>query len=291
MSVNLQDWCQFLTAVTPNAHLVDEHAWICEVQYNEIRRIEVLSERDYNNFFNTHSRWTSTCRKLSMQEITSLSQNLLSSSQDFSHFQLGRIKKTMRIAAISEIENFVHLTDVFSANVEEKMMAQLNRVKANAESLQIIPDALQKMSERARYKKTIEKSTGLWGTVKWYIWSWFYDKGGQVREIQRAVPVLSEVCRAARRAIQERIILNMESFEEEIHVSPDEHHLYSAEESFKKFDSSYKVEQLWLAKYGENVYSDPVSTVAQKCRRRIEVMLRMWENLTEFEANQAGTEE
>ena len=75
------------------------------------------------------------------------------------------------------------------------------------------------MTQRAHDKHLIEKTTqGIWGKIKWRIWSWFYDKSSEIKKIQDEVPGSDTALKTAQTAIQDRIILNIEGFEEEINL-------------------------------------------------------------------------
>ncbi len=173
-----------------------------------------------------------------------------------SHELLGhRYKVNAKFDANIEIENLIDTMDVFAIDAEQRIEGQLKKIGEEEKTLQTIPNVLQKMTQRAHDKHLIEKSTqGIWGKIKWHIWSWFYDKSPEVKKIQEEVPVLDDALKIARTTIQGRILINMEGFEEEINIDESERNDAIKQETYEKFNTPNKVKESWITRYDQNKY-------------------------------------
>ncbi|KAF3362663.1 hypothetical protein PHSC3_000902 [Chlamydiales bacterium STE3] len=288
MFVSLENWCRYLAQVTSDNSA--SHSWICEVQRYRNSKIAVLSTKEYDNFFEKNSRWDNCRRKLSFQEIISISKDLISQVAQADDSRTNPYKKATKIDAASGIKKLLRLTDIFSIDMEGRVTQELKQMKATVDTLQLTPTALEKIYQRSRNKRLAEKTRSIWGKLKWYIWACFFDKGSQVKEIKASIPSLSDAYFTAKKTIRKRILLNIDSFEEEINVSENERNFSSDTKAFDKFDSPHKVKKIWLNKYAEDKYRGPITEDAETYRKRIMAMLKIWELINKFESNQSNSE-
>jgi hypothetical protein len=286
MSINLENWCQFLGNVAPVDSLTS-HDWICEVKRQDgVPKIEVLSKDQFDHFFENHPSRNCSRRKLSLNEIVSFSQNLLSDAAQTVDIGSPFFKDELRGKIKLKIYNLVSLINIFNTDTEEKISTELNQIATFSNMLQAIPTALEKMSQRAFDKKSIEKTISIWGRIKWMIWSWFFDKRSEITKIIKTVPNMNEDCKESTKAIQERILLNIEAFEEAIDIPYYERNSSSKPESMEKFSTPAKVKKLWLIKYAEDKYHGDVPPCAVEYRNRIISMLKIWNSLNKFDSGQ-----
>lgn len=289
MSVTLGNWCQYLNQATSDYS--SSRVWICEVESNgDERHMEVLSKKDYDDFFLVHSHHNSSRRRLPLKEIVLISKWFISNNVNKIHDALKNPELSIGLT------NCISLTDVFSHDVENQINDQLNQLTqlSNTDVLQGISTALDTMCQRSLNKRLVEKTESLWGEIKWHIWSCFFDKRSQINQIKSSISSLNNSCQVkirqifqlAKETIKDRVILNIDEFEKEIEVQPlklkGERNSYTDSSTFNKFDSPAKVKRLWLTKYSEDKYPERVTKNADSCRKRIGAMLKIWGNLNQL---------
>lgn len=282
MTIKLESWCQYLNTVTPSNDLTS-HSWICEVKRDgQGRTIEVLSQSEYETFSKNPGQGISSLRKLSLKEIIAISQSFFSNMSQT--YELGNhsFKLNAKRDAKLNIEKLVSVGNTFSEDIAADTIKKLEEINSTAEKLQVMPTALEKMSQRAFNKRSVEKTESIWGSIKFYIWSWFFDKRGQVQEMKGFVPSLTESHKAAITSIQDRVLLNIEIFEDEIKVKGSERHSSLDSKTAEKFNSPSAVRKKWLTKYAEDKYQGPVSDFADQTRKRIIQMIKIWDALDKF---------
>lgn len=229
---NLDKWSQYLTDATRD---MNSHQWICEVQTKKgKRKIKVISQIEYDNFLKHESSWNG-CRKLSFREIVSISKNLMS------YLVIGSNELSKKPNNLWR-ETQMHMDSLFDpVNVlwpnENRVFQNLLDIQIKEFQLKPMTTALQKMLDRSISKRTVEKTTGIWGIIKWYIWSWFFDTRKQIQDIREDVPNLKkfidEACQTAKWDIYHNLTLfekGLDIPENERHFSPDHNGLWSPQD-------------------------------------------------------------
>lgn len=291
-TVSLKSWCSILDQATPVSYTAP-HPWICEVNRQGKRAFEVLSTSQYNEFFKQYSGWDSSCRKLSLEEIAVFSKQLM--SRNVFLFGIGNRDQSPKAAMHTAIAKTVSCGDMFSREIQDKIQAELNSLLAEAAFLQPITTGLDKMSKRALHKRTVAKTQSLWGRIKWYFWSWFHDKTTAIKQIVVTIPTPDDVCKEACKAIQDRIVMNMDAFEELVGIEKkDRVCVYLEDNVMKKFPTPTSVKQLWVKQYHPDKY--PVSVTekrtadfvnkANEFRNRVNGMLVIWKFLIDYQGQQ-----
>ena|GEM_PF-7105075 len=289
MSVTLNNWCQYLTKATSNKPT--SPIWICETRRNgSERRIEILSKIQFDNFFQEHSRWNSSRKKLSIKEIVSISQKFISTIS--TKFKPSEIPENLETNL--RIKKIITTANIFSSHPEKAVIAALGQIetegKGFTKALQIIPTSLGKIAKRSAGKRLAEKSNSIWGKINWYIWSWFFDNRStitkiknRITEVKVSTPPLAYIYQVAQVAIRDRIHVNMQYFEEEIGIKKAKRNDFSNEATVEKFNTPEKIKKLWLTQYSVNHYRSKVSRQADTFRKRIGAMMKVWTAINENE--------
>ena len=243
----LKDWTAYLNQVSPG----NNHPWICEVNRDGgPRKIELLSQTDYNSFFKNHSPTNSSLRKLSLSEIVKISKDLM--FVDNGNFYKANVKE----ATYSDLFNYLDLTKIEDIT-EEGIKDRLNRIRKLSKALRIIPPALKEVSDRAAEKRLDEKMQTVWGKIKWCIWSWFYDNRVEISRLKNFVPTETGARKVAKEALLHRIILNIDTIEEE--MSPGKVKNYADNndkdkiEKWKKADYEHRILSLHAQEANDRV--------------------------------------
>jgi hypothetical protein len=193
------------------------HPWICWTKRNGgAYKIEVLTQEEYDSLYQKHSWWSSSCKKLSLSEIVSLSQGILDGMAEVHTLFNSLFKLSLPLDLNYRIYKLISTENAFSIDFENKLKSCLEEIRDIAEIAPDMSIILQKMNQRAREKRLNEKMQSLWGQVKWWIWSWFFDKTAEINKIKRETPVFKPFLAQGIKAIQERIFINMKGFEEEV---------------------------------------------------------------------------
>lgn len=283
MSVTIANWLQYLEKAASSGD------WICEVRRKDEKPvIEIIAKSDYEQF----SRVTNI-RKLSFEEMISCSRNVLAAvPQKFPQPLIDRVK-TLKSDRNLQIADILHSVNVSSDRELNKTTAQLEVIISDAEKLQLIPKSLDKIFQRSRNKRLEEKAKSIWGEIKWYIWSWFYDQSSAIGDIKNVTPSAADCRKNAQEALQDRILMNIDYFEVAVKIDASERNLYEKAETREKFNTPNKVKKLWLTKYAEDkfplaAYSEDIREQADTHRKRILAMLKIWGDIIRSDPNKAA---
>lgn len=270
MSVNLQSqWYKILKDVEPQAQATS-HSWICETQREgQKRQYEVLSEQEYRDLASQNSWWKTYCEKLSLQKIISISVGRMNTPPSTSRF----------------LETILN-SDTFSSDFDaDKLLALYAE-----ETTVLFPQAVQildKMCQRSVAKHAALKTQGVWGKIKFTIWSWFYDNSSWVESLKKRAGSLtpSLTKEQACADIKFRIFVNIESFEDA--AAPLEGR-WTRPISEEEYQTPRDVKRKWITKYAEDKfhptsgdprYLDAIDTL----RKRIVVLYQLWDKLIAYQ--------
>jgi hypothetical protein len=254
MTISGIEWARMLTNLSTNKDL-----WIVKGEDNHQPFYKIMARKDYHSFFKNHSSKNSCLQKLSFKEIIVISKQILSEPR-FNQHQTTRF--------------FIN-PNVFERDSLEEIKMYLTQVQDEHSSHLEIRDILNQMHARSKQKRLAEKTKSLWGRIKYYIWSCFYDKSKQLINISKYINSFNHI-RCAKEALQNRILVNMNLFEEEIGVPLDQH---TNDESIK---TPKDVKHIWLKKYAEDKWSAPVTPEADTYRKRIIAVNKIWEELNKI---------
>lgn len=260
VSDELSNWRRCLNTVA-NAPSSSRY-WICEIKRDGgVSSFEALSNQEYNDFYKQHSIQNSLRRKLSFKEIITISQRVLGPSV------CSCTKK------VSGLNDDVYFGDMFNADIKDIIMDSLRSIKEYADTVQSIPSCLDKIANRSINRRLIEKTKTIWGKIKWYIWSWFFDTKVDRLQVKNMIPSSIEVSNHIKKLIKERIHGDIYSFERSIDL-PEEQFT-----NLEMIDSPSSVRKKWLTKYAQDKYHHPVTENADTCRKRIIVMADIWASI------------
>lgn len=167
--------------------------------------------------------------------------------------------------------------------VELQQEAQDN-IKINQAPHKLYPK-LKQMCERARAKRVAAATQGIWGKIKYYIWSWFKDQSfrlkdePQVKEARSAEKYIEDALKQAASTLQSRILMNMNGFEKEIDVPENERNNQN-KAGYQKFATPNDIGKKWLTKFSEDKMPR-VSEDAQTYRKRILQLRNIWKEVIE----------
>lgn len=267
MTISQQNWINYLNQVAPSSNETP-HSWICSVRRGGFcapREYEVLTQEEYEAASRIHY-----CDKLSLNDIVAISYRV---------FHPKNSAAQEKIALLS-------CGNIFEASAEEEIAEFRDKVRAAEAPLR----NLEKMSARSTYKRTAEKASGIWGYIKWHIWSWFFDTSSTIAALRRAtVKSLQD----GIDGLKERLYINMDWFCEIVEKKPIEKRAFSlfmtldtdSPDFIDKFGTPSKVRKNWLRLFTQDrIPDDTISSDAVTARQRIILALRIWSILTKEDA-------
>ncbi len=264
MSVSLNDWSYCLSRAANQ----QEPALICECQEEgQEAVIATVSQEDYNEYIKNPT--SEKIRKLSFHEIVSIS-NSFATVPRIVDFGGGPCVANYSARANAElnIENAIHLDDIFKVDVRDSLMEKINDQLNGVEEFKVISSSLQTIYQRSQSRRLEEKTKSIWGSVKYFFWSCFFDKGTQINTIKASIPTEQGILNTANTAIRERINFNIDFFGEEIGIKTN-----------SQFTSPSEVRTKWLKKYAPDKFKQQVSVHADTYRTRVIAMLKIWEDI------------
>jgi len=264
----LQGWCQILQAVAPQAGAIP-HAWICEtLREGEGRLYEVLSEEKYRDLASKNSWWSTTCTKLSLEKIIEVSR-----------YRLNELPPTSKFLTTLEVG------DTFSADFDaEKLLALFQEETTYYPR---IVKLLDKMCQRSAAKHAALKTQGIWGKIKFFIWSWFYDRSSWVESMKRRADSFEGSLNKEKACneIKFRIFVNIDSFEQSAAIIDGR---YTSTIDENDYQTPKDVNKKWITKYaadrydpksGDQLHLDAIDT----SRKRILVLNKLWQKLIDYQ--------
>lgn len=268
--MNLETWTNYLNHTTPSGN--KPHSWICEVRggFFAPRTYKVLTAEEYQK--------TSYCRKLSFNEIVSISNNFLNEASGHNPFF------SLRSQARLDLSNLIMITSTFEGDVEARILKRIDEVGALADNFKPLETALSVMYSRGRKKHLAEKTASCWGWVKYQIWSWFYDQLNPVAKILHGIPTLSSSLEGAKDSVKSRIYINITSYEDQLRLDPEERVDYNNRWD-REFDTPHKVRQNWLSIYHPDKCKGGLinEEEARTDFGRIVVLLKIWDQINKYE--------
>jgi hypothetical protein len=264
MSLILQ-WCELLKQADPaQLHHPYIHATAEQCMLDTSKEYAIHSKQ--NSIFKNH------IKKLSLEKIINYSESIIHEAP----YEQGVLDELF----LGKVFTTNYTPEHFIAELQQEADDYSKKLQAPLQIFEI----LQRMCERARVKRVEAKTNGIWDTIKFYIWSWFYDQTSRLKkpEIRKAPApeiVLQNLLNSASSTIQNRILINMSTFEEDINVHEKERNCLD-ETGRDKFKTPRDVKQKWVTKYAEDKYPQ-VSERAADARKRILILYNLWEKLIE----------
>lgn len=309
MSSYLEGWGNVLKAAAPRDQNTPAAGWICETWNTSDGRVyKVFTPQEYKNFYATHSWWDRTfnnsCKKLSLEEISDVSRFY------WNHY------KTTQDAMGRKIERLAMSENIDGVNAEENIKEALRKMKPDG-SVQSIKDSLSALSRRSAAKHAAERTQGTWGKIKWAIWFYCKNVSQQLDALVGRMSVkgdFTNFCTKACDSLRERVILNMDWFEEAVHYdgSDVEHPRtdFDTPAATARYATPKDVQKKWITKFGVDKFN--ISTLPSKPKKRgvpnfeaimsikphevelatssrvrIYAMVNMWKHLDDFKNEQS----
>ncbi len=158
---------------------------------------------------------------------------------------------------------------------EESFETRLHETVLELDLLSKMPGILKAMCDRARHKRLQEKTQSIWGTVKWYFWSWFCDPSSRINKLEKARDDFFQMfflCIADK--IEAHVKSNINKFEAEIGID------FWKRSDF--IDTPAKIRN-WYSKYSPDHYPEALlSNFAIDFRKQVQICLKLWESLIEL---------
>lgn len=194
-------WQDMLNKTAPMVNK-QPHSILCWVSLdNKPYEIRVLTPNEYAHFYDNHSRWSNSCRKLSLTEIVEISRKYFTN-----------IKINYKETLLSKFKTVVSTTNVFEKKSFENFIQELN----DLDLLQAadIALAIKKMYTRSYNHHVEQKVSSIWGKIKWVIWVRFYDQKDKVHAIEEMSKInVSGLIDEMIEEIKKRLLIEMREFE------------------------------------------------------------------------------
>lgn len=269
----LVKWADIITKIDPTQ---SNHPYLYDIHEEGKQYTALLSNEQYASYLqNKSSSKITKCQKLTLQEIINISLNLIHNPYDGAPTRV--LSKLFWDNAFSADYNFEQFF------VELQQEAQDN-IKTNQAPHKLYPK-LKQMCERARAKRVAAATQGIWGKIKYYIWSWFKDQSfrlkdePQVKEARSAEKYIEESLKQIASTLQSRILMNMNFFEEKIGI-PEQERNNQNKAGYQKFATPNDIGKKWLTTFSEDKMPG-VSEDAQDCRKRILQLRNIWKEVIE----------
>jgi hypothetical protein len=314
MTAPLKAWVNVLQDAQPTSANTPAKKWICSVwdaRDGQGRIYKALSPEEYKAFYTQHSWWDRVwnceCKKLSLDEIATVSSQFIAGYQS--------AKSSDAIRTVEDVAQLVNLTAV---DAEETIKKTLLEFKSD-ESMKNLGNSLHAFSARSTAKHTVEKTQGVWGKIKWTIWSNFYDTSARIRNLTNSLSGFrldfAGLCKKAGAILQDRLIQNMEWFEESVHYSgndPDHPKTESGDPAtMQRYATPRDVQKKWLPKFAGDKFAIPTPPkthsrpgvpnfkvirgikpheveLAESSRIKVFALINIWRNILTFAEEQAA---
>lgn len=249
--MNIHNWSTILRDLSSNG---DAHPILCEIWSigQKERLVKVFTQEEYNNYFQTRSRWGNSCKKLSIAQIVSISNSVISNMlAKITFFPNLPIENALK----DQIFKLITCGDALDVKWNANITILLNEIIDKLNSLSSTTSSLEELSKRSIQKHTAEKAKGIWGRIKWYIWSWFYDASTHIKKFKERMPCGKEVLESAYDSISSRAALNAIFFDVREGIIPEGRE--ENDEYFNERKASFKTRhdiQIWLSKHHQDKY-------------------------------------
>lgn len=285
MSVNFsfsaEDWRGMLDSVLPSVPSEgkpqEPHSWICEVQRpEEESHLEVLSHEEYTNFFKTNSRWNSRVRKLPFKELISVSNYFISPDRF--------------VQQVQEIINFVNRKDVFNTDAKDEFTGMIEAIESSPNTLQVIHTDLKTIYTISKKKREDDYNVSLWGKIKWFVWSTFFDQGAEIGKLRPVLGGPKTQIKLLIDQLRSRLIYNMVFFED-IKDAPEQAVInlkdvgvsLACNEKIENYLNEYtspNVVKKWFLQYAADKFeiqqNRTLNPKAADFRTRVDVLRQIW---------------
>jgi hypothetical protein len=247
------------------------HSYVYEMQGEETGTV-LLTKAAYDAYLKQKSSSKTKYIKLSLKEIVNLSKHLISNPDQGAQSVIMKLYLDNTVSSDFKFETFF---------TELQKEAQDNIKQAKAPLA--LHNILKQMCDRARAKRVAAATQGVWGKIKYYIWSWFCDQSYRLKEEPRvkeacsAEKYIENALKSAASTLQSRILNNMSYFEEEIRI-PEENRNQPNRNGFEKFATPNDIGKKWLTRFAEDKMPR-VSEDAQNYRKRILHLRKIWQDV------------
>jgi hypothetical protein len=255
--INLENWSQLLNTVA--SHDTASHSRLCWVTDNGQRIVKALSQEEYSSSIGSRNE---RIKKLSLREIVRISDQVISKFSDELISKSVRpnvflqevrgLKKHLVLPCLiaAQFFQFVDSVDKTPAPPAPPEMADISKSIARLEMTNKI---LKQMSERATQKHIQEKTQGIWSTIKYYIWSCFFDQSSKITDLNFNTNVnwgrREFIFDEALDRVAKRIILNMKAYKDKIEKMGFQRAKFEIDQSNGKLKESAEE---WLKLYPLN---------------------------------------
>ncbi|HEX2579844.1 MAG TPA: hypothetical protein VHK67_05545 [Rhabdochlamydiaceae bacterium] len=298
-ALNFQTWQQWiLAAAIEKPTSSTEHAWICYT-YNEKREqcMSVLSPEEYRKLSSKNSFWEKHCEKIPLIELLNITQTLATPTieagivSDLTDSLWGTACTVFSGDAFSSDMKADTLVLTWLQDWQQKKTMKEDEIRHFPRFIQ----ALENMCLRSEAKREALKAKGVWGSFFLFIYLYF-NKIPETKNLKIASPqkqpeydlpiheIKKKLCELGMNQIKNRILLNMEDFEENFQDD-----LVQTKEEYKKknwkdeIQDPNDVKKKWLLYYAEDKISKgKVSELGNEQRVRIQTLNKLWEEFKNY---------
>lgn len=276
--VKLMNWCEFVQQVAPHADGTTHPILYQATLPGSNPRFEVLSPEQNVN--------SSTHRKCSLSEIISTTRQVATPFISFQDHDF-----------IPSLQQWVHKGDSHPPRLADYFVKTFAKQLRVATALKGSIKSLEAMQQRAEAKQLNQKVSGIWGHIKWFVWSCFFNQESKIKELKRFIPELTMLNNTVFSELRECILNNMGDFIEQTESTKGLD--FSNSEVRKQFATPSDIKEKWIVSYNADTYDLPRAIQKKwkesadwtakragemaKVRDRVIVLTKLWEDLLQIQ--------
>lgn len=174
--VEINEWLSYLKEIESDS----SNKWVCEVKTGTDFTIGVIAK----------DKLDANCEKLSFGEIVSVSTKFMHYGNGIETYGCPLLElvrqKASRLGITGDLE---YQNEIKKFGLKKQLIEAAQKILSICTPLGKISKSLMQIHDRSKNKRTEMKTASIWGRVKWCIWSWFYDKESQIKEVENWIKI------------------------------------------------------------------------------------------------------
>ena len=239
----------------------------------------LLSPKEYNEFRQAHSRWRWECNKVSLDAMTAEAIKLVGDSV--------ATRAKVSSSTFYKVANLNITSNEEIEKVGDLVKNNLKTIKECDRKGKEIVDALKEKitSQKQSYEK--EKIQGIWGWIKWFVWSCF-DSSPLLLERMRRVKYrhAEEYIEEVDEQLAVKAVINIQKFETCALGQKKTKNIENTK-GIKKWLTQYHPDKFLLE---ENIQDLDKRKTAENHRTVVISLVKIWDDMTKI-MNENSTQE